>query len=134
LSERDEKEFAPLIQMDLKEQTGAGFVHYGTLNKLVEKVVNENGDLRDLSGNCLSREDQRGSNPPLRTARSLLFLDEVDQYFGENFYGKTYEPVKNYTSEETQDHASHLGEPLWYQSERPQAAASLPQLDRKVPF
>jgi hypothetical protein len=102
LSDRDRLAFDPLFAALLPtEQKAVGSIHYGTLNDLVERVMNENGDLRLLAENCITKAGKRRSNSHQTKNRKILLIDEVDIFLSETFYGKTYNPVRYYASEET---------------------------------
>jgi Mg-chelatase subunit ChlD len=107
LSDRDSKAFAPLFKEYLRE-SDVGAVHYGTLNDLVEKVIDGNGNLRLLARNCILKSGQRKSASGSTTKPRILLIDEVDVFFSESFYGKTYDPVNYYASEETKAIMLHI--------------------------
>lgn len=103
MSERDHAAFTPLFDRYSK---GVGKIHYGTLNDLVEEVLNESGDLRQLALNTLTGHRSTSILPS--NTRKVLLIDEVDVFFSENFYGQTYNPVAYFSSEETIAMMNHI--------------------------
>ena len=90
LSQRDYKAFQSLF--DALGVTK--HIHYGTFNQLCEKVINEHGDIRKVVRDCISSEssDSRLSESPQYRPKILL-IDEVDVFFGKDFYGNIYTPA-----------------------------------------
>lgn len=67
------------------------FIHYGTFNSLCEKFINQHGDIRSLvcdylskSGAAMERSRHVADRP------TVLLIDEVDVFFKEDFYGKSF--------------------------------------------
>jgi hypothetical protein len=103
LSKRDEDAFTPLfLTFRVKNK-----IHYRTLNGLVEMLINEKGDVRSLVENRIARQGQ-GGKAELPTRKKILLIDEVDVFFSESFYGKTYDIVNYYPCEETVEIMSHI--------------------------
>ena len=105
LSERDCADFMKLFQA-FKVQNR---IDYSTITRFSEKKVLSKGNLRKLTEDLLlgsvSSPDARphilspdaaaadeGTPAPLN-GEGLLLLDEVDVFFGPNFYGQTYNQV-----------------------------------------
>jgi hypothetical protein len=92
LCERDALDFATVFQIfEVQEM-----VTYGTFQQLSEKLVNERGDVRDLTRDMFSSASagavRTKATPPAGQKRILL-VDEVDVFFSKDFYGETYNPV-----------------------------------------
>ena len=72
----------------------SSYVTYGTFNKLCERYLNQDGVVREvveahIKGTKASGEWQRkrGGRP------AVLLIDEVDVFFGKEFYGNQYKPI-----------------------------------------
>jgi len=68
-------------------------VSYGTFQTMCEKVINKNQDIRTAVKNIILNNNL----PSLRYASSeqpcVLLIDEVDVFFSQSFYGKSYNPI-----------------------------------------
>jgi hypothetical protein len=98
LSERDYQEFDFLFNaFDVED-----YIFYGTFNELCEKMLNADGNLRDLVEKTITtnslpigaevkkcRETGRGG-AKFNTKARLLLIDEVDVFFQPGFYGSVY--------------------------------------------
>ena len=113
LSSRDYVDFESLFT-----KLGIGdHINYGTFNQLCERIINENGNVRQMVESLVKTrantkddlfDDQKvnvddfsiyGVNSynrvQLRYSNSrpkILLIDEVDVFFDKNFYGNTYTP------------------------------------------
>lgn len=88
LSKRDHKDFAPMFDvLGLSDH-----IHYGTFNSLCEKVINEEGNVRELVEICTRNQQVIApqSNTVIRS--KALLIDEVDVFFNKSFYGNLYVP------------------------------------------
>jgi hypothetical protein len=89
LSNRDQKVFSDLFdsfQLHTK-------IAYSTINGLVEKVIDRNlPNFRAIVGELL-RGTPTSSNRSPPKSKTLLLLDEVDVFFGKNFYGQVHRPA-----------------------------------------
>jgi len=78
-------------------------VKYSTLDGLMESIINDDGDVRELSNECIFQ----GKTSMFRKAeksndkKRILLIDEVDVFFSPHFYGATYNPISEFCSEET---------------------------------
>ncbi|ETO08110.1 hypothetical protein RFI_29276 [Reticulomyxa filosa] len=92
LSSRDFKSFEPLFNI-----LGViDFIYYGTFNKICERIINEEGDVRKLVENLIlpGNDDEKKVSDVPRVARSkVLLIDEVDVFFSKDFYGNCYSPA-----------------------------------------
>ncbi len=76
----------------------AGLIHYGTINPLVEDVLNESGDIRDHVEAQINTPASLASSKSKHAVRTnkfrpkILLIDEVDIFFT-NFYGEFYQPM-----------------------------------------
>jgi hypothetical protein len=83
-------------------------VNYGTFSALAERLVNKAGDVRALTKEAIldaaapipaggsASSSASASDKGMATsddARLVLLIDEVDVFFSDEFYGKTYRPV-----------------------------------------
>jgi hypothetical protein len=99
LSKRDHEEFLPLF-----EALGIDTcIHYSTLSELAEKVINRNGDVRELAKNHISSDvsNFQFQNNPSLDSKKILLIDEVDVFFSESFFGATYNLGGSFSSPET---------------------------------
>ncbi|ETN99664.1 Helicase conserved domain containing protein [Reticulomyxa filosa] len=62
-------------------------IHYGTFNKLFERIINEGGDVRKLVENLIIPDDEKKSVETSSVTR------EVDIFFNKEFYGSCYSPA-----------------------------------------
>ncbi|ETO30348.1 hypothetical protein RFI_06774, partial [Reticulomyxa filosa] len=90
LSNRDFKSFEQLFNI-----LGViDHIHYGTFNKICERIINEGGDVRKLVENLILPDNEKKSNELERIIRSkILLIDEVDVFFNKDFYGSCYSPA-----------------------------------------
>ncbi|ETO12505.1 hypothetical protein RFI_24871, partial [Reticulomyxa filosa] len=85
LSCRDFKSFEPLFNAF----GVVDHIHYGTFNKLCERIINEGGDVRKLVENLIIPNDEKKiAETPRVTRARVLLIDEVDVFFNKEFYVK----------------------------------------------
>ena len=99
LSERDEAAFTPLFELLGLHKTQ---IRYGTLNDLVEQIINEGGNVRDLVRQRITGADDSLS-ASLRSCPRILLFDEADLILSKTFYGSTYDTVSPFCSKQTND-------------------------------
>ncbi|CAF1341009.1 unnamed protein product [Rotaria sp. Silwood1] len=90
LSQRDYQAFVPLF-----DSLGLlNYIHYGTFNRLCEDIINDNGDIRQVVEQIISKDSNTGmkNNQNIKCAKILL-IDEVDVFFSRDFYGNVYTPT-----------------------------------------
>ncbi|CAF3125798.1 unnamed protein product [Rotaria sp. Silwood2] len=90
LSQRNYQTFVPLFDsLGLLSN-----IHYSTLNKLCENLINDNGDICQLVEQIISTDSniRIENNQNIKRAKILL-IDEVDIFFSENFYSNIYTPT-----------------------------------------
>jgi hypothetical protein len=67
-------------------------IHYGTFNKLCERIINKDIDIRKAVesrfANSLYLTESSSSSLP-----QALLIDELDVFFDPEFYGNTYQPM-----------------------------------------
>ncbi|ETO04255.1 hypothetical protein RFI_33142, partial [Reticulomyxa filosa] len=90
LSCRDFKSFEPLFgALGITDH-----IHYGTFNKLCERIINDGGDVRKLVENMIMPNDDKKTVETSRVIRAkILLIDEVDVFFNKEFYGDCYSPA-----------------------------------------
>jgi len=94
LSDRDNFHFAKVCELfDVSQM-----VSYGTFQQLSERLVNSEGNVRDLVAAILNpttsasgAASKSGKKP--KQAKRILLIDEFDVFFSRSFYGETYDPV-----------------------------------------
>ena len=101
LKDRDEKDFETLFS----HFGVAPQVTYSTLRDLAETVINEAGDVRELTLEALI-PDRSASSIPFDTATSntmprILLIDEVDVFFQNEFFGSTHNPACRVHNDQT---------------------------------
>ena len=88
LSKRDFEEFKTLFfNLGVLEK-----VHYGTMESLCESVINKRGSIRDETEYVVRNRKSTGKGKNNKKPLEVLIIDEVDVFFGQNFYGNTYQP------------------------------------------
>ena len=106
LSERDYQSFRPLFdRLDVTQ-----YINYSTFNKLCEKILNENGDIRELVEKNLLNQ---GFSVPRQNGNKrakVLLIDELDVFFSSQFYGRTYSPA---TSINIVNHLDNIIKFIW---------------------
>jgi len=105
LSRRDHKLFVDMFEAF---QVGE-FVTYSNISKFKADKVNEKGDIRQLTVDLLKGNLTAAPRDlPARTkgrglVEDILLVDEVDMFFGLDYYGNTYNPVAKIRSHVTLD-------------------------------
>ncbi|EFA77015.1 hypothetical protein PPL_09767 [Heterostelium album PN500] len=88
LSKRDFSSF-----VDIFELFGVtDMITYSTFGELCESLISEGGDVRALTDNLIHNSLAPVHSQISQSSRILL-IDEVDLFFGDSFYGKTYNPA-----------------------------------------
>jgi hypothetical protein len=86
-SSRDYEDFLIFFQILRLDED----IIYGTFNDLCENVINDDFDIRSSSNNIILK----GEFPKIESKNKkplILLIDEVDVFFNENFFGKTFIP------------------------------------------
>jgi hypothetical protein len=108
LSERDHKDFESMFA----DFGVSDAVKYGTFDKLAEKTLNAEGNVRDLTcgfmrGFMSAKDGDGGQRASAGTQRSnrkrVLLIDEVDVFFKKDFYGSSYRPLATLQSKSFAD-------------------------------
>jgi len=113
LSKRDREAF-----MELFVLLGIdNLVHYSTFEQLCNLLVNRHADVRELTTKfvCGDRSAIKGKGHNFEPTKSILLIDEVDVFFSETFFGSTYNPGVDVTSQNISD----LIEYLWTIKDQP---------------
>jgi hypothetical protein len=119
LSQRDERFFAPLWELFGVKH----LISYSTLGALVDAMMNEEVDIRQATESFLLGKEVSGTNPATvpnpesktaaidkaRTPRVLL-IDEVDVFFGTDFYGNAYNTGCTLKDSDVQSLMRHIWE------------------------
>ncbi|CAF3988523.1 unnamed protein product, partial [Rotaria sordida] len=72
------------------------FIHYGTLNKLCEDMIDQNGEFRQIVEQIISTNSFSAVQSIQRIERAkILLVDELDVFFSQDFYGNLYTPLAN---------------------------------------
>ena len=88
LSARDYENFKPLFEK-LKV---VDKIYYGTFDQLCEKVINEDGFIRDNFVYKLMKNQNEVISSKGFGKKKILLIDEVDVFFSPEFYGRLYCP------------------------------------------
>ena len=103
LSTRDYKEFA-----DLFHDFGVTeFIEYGTFEELSEKIINQNGDVRDATLALIKKKGlviQRAKEE----RKKVLLVDEVDWMLTPSLLGNLYRPNARLTNVNVQSLLTHI--------------------------
>jgi len=99
LSERDYKDFEQLFDAFGVKDT----ITYSTISNMCEIIINNKGNVRNLAKNVIENasRDPESTKTTERPAQSVLLIDEVDVFFGKDFYGNTYNPATLISNNET---------------------------------
>ncbi|CAL6013564.1 Helicase-related_protein [Hexamita inflata] len=66
---------------------------YGTFNQMCERYINENGEIRKLTEDCILKNKLDATKNNKMPRQKVLMIDEVDVFFNESFYGSSYTPM-----------------------------------------
>ncbi|KAL4512826.1 hypothetical protein ABPG72_017511 [Tetrahymena utriculariae] len=98
LSERDDKDFRNLfVSFGVSEK-----ISYGTFDQQAEKYLESYLNVRQSTLSVIKQGVQnQGINQKKNISNHrILLIDEVDIFFNMDFYGKTYNPVVSFVTEE----------------------------------
>jgi len=98
LSTRDYADF-----LDVFEAFGlAKDIHYSTISDMCENILNEEGNVRELTKVVIQSASklQKVATAAVKKEKVLL-IDEVDTFFGADFYGNTYNPATLISDDDT---------------------------------
>ena len=107
LSERDYNSFKPLFEfLGLQDH-----IYYGTFNQMSEIILQKQFDIRQKSVELIKSsyqlpgidKDLQRRREANKSRKSILIIDEVDVFFSEHFYGKTFNPVAPYSCNEIRE-------------------------------
>ncbi|CAL6043111.1 Helicase-related_protein [Hexamita inflata] len=89
LSLRDFESFTDLFNaFNVREN-----ISYGTFNQMCERYINENGEIRKLTEDCILKNKLDATKNNKMPRQKVLMIDEVDVFFNESFYGSSYTPM-----------------------------------------
>jgi hypothetical protein len=91
LSQRDFNEFGAFFtQLRVADK-----IYYGTFNQLCERLINEQGDIRELASQMILSGPSAAATTASTKVPKVLLIDEVDVFFKPDFYGQLYNPIAN---------------------------------------
>ncbi|CAL6013582.1 Conserved_hypothetical protein [Hexamita inflata] len=89
LSQRDYESFTDLFNaFNVRDN-----IVYGTFNQMCERYINQNGEIRTLTENCILNQKTKSTKAKGNNRQQILMIDEVDVFFNESFYGSSYTPM-----------------------------------------
>ncbi|CAL6025608.1 Helicase-related_protein [Hexamita inflata] len=89
LSQRDYESFTDLFNaFNVREN-----ISYGTFNQMCERYINEDGEIRKLTEDCILKNKLDAKKNNKMPRQKVLMIDEVDVFFNESFYGSSYTPM-----------------------------------------
>ncbi|CAL6025642.1 Helicase-related_protein [Hexamita inflata] len=89
LSQRDYESFTDLFNaFNVRDN-----IVYGTFNQMCERYINENGEIRKLTEDCILKNKLDAKKNNKMPRQKVLMIDEVDVFFNESFYGSSYTPM-----------------------------------------
>ena len=123
LSERDDADFSKIFTaFGVRER-----VNYDTFSGLCDRLVNDQGNLRDMTRDALLGQKRRATSRSATKGERVLLVDEVDVFFSRDFYGATYNPCTSISGSDV----SQLQEAAW--QHRNDSASSLRARLRGMP-
>ena len=113
LSKRDHDSFASFFDLfDVKK-----YIKYGSFNDIAENIINEKINVREKIVTIIDTPKNTKPLPKYKKRiiktnkekrKKILFIDEVDIFFQENFYGNQYIPVASLKDETISKLAHHI--------------------------
>ncbi|EFA77020.1 hypothetical protein PPL_09772 [Heterostelium album PN500] len=67
-------------------------ITYSTFSDLCNSLIEEEGDVRTLTNQFINNKLKPSFKSKSEKPTRILLIDEVDVFFGDSFYGKTYNP------------------------------------------
>ena len=104
LSERDYNSFKHIFSAFKVDKK----IVYGTFDDISNKMINEGGNIRELANSLIKGEDNKVERKQKEPA--ILLIDEVDVFFGEQFYGETYNPIFTLDTKDSREIATLIWE------------------------
>ncbi|CAL6092092.1 Conserved_hypothetical protein [Hexamita inflata] len=89
LSQRDYESFTDLFNAFYVRDN----ISYGTFNQMCERYINEDGQIRKLTEDCILKNKLDAKKNNKMPRQKVLMIDEVDVFFNESFYGSSYTPM-----------------------------------------
>ncbi|CAL6057004.1 Helicase-related_protein [Hexamita inflata] len=81
---------------------------YGTFNQMCEKYINEDGEIRKLTEDCILKNKLDAKKNNKMPRQKVLMIDEVDVFFNESFYGSSYRPMARIQNTEIKELLNYI--------------------------
>jgi len=89
LSERDEADFKDIFdKFGVSDQ-----IQYSNISDMCRSLINEQGDIKPLMDLYLKGQPTSNQQSSDAKKKRILLIDEVDVFFGTDFYGETFNPA-----------------------------------------
>lgn len=106
LSQRDYDAFTRLFEiLDVKK-----LIKYGTFTEICENYINKDGDVREIFLSKILQGRQEIKVNKEAEIPKILLIDEVDVFFGKDFFGAIYRPEATISGPEVEA----LIDYIWY--------------------
>uniref|UniRef100_A0A6B2KYW0 SecA family profile domain-containing protein n=1 Tax=Arcella intermedia TaxID=1963864 RepID=A0A6B2KYW0_9EUKA len=76
-------------------------IFYSKVSDMCERIINKEGNVRNLTNAFLHGKDLEKTVQQVSNRPSIILIDEVDVFFGPDFYGCTYNPATLLSNENT---------------------------------
>jgi len=97
LSRRDYTDFVEIFEIfGIQDR-----IVYSTIKEMCEITINQTGSIRDLTKSVIESATKPVTRTKPPNPNSILLIDEVDVFFGSDFYGNTYNPATMVSNEHT---------------------------------
>ena len=97
LSHRDFKDFEPVF----KEFGIKHLIHYSTISQMCNRILNQDGNVREFTKNFIEGNPIAQQGAAVNRPNRILLIDEVDVFFGVDFYGNCFNPATLYANQHT---------------------------------
>ncbi|CAL6025624.1 Helicase-related_protein [Hexamita inflata] len=95
LSQRDYESFTDLFNaFNVRDN-----ISYGTFSQMCERYINQNGEVRTLTKQCIT-QNKINKSQNQKKRQQILMIDEVDVFFNQDFYGNSYNPITTIQNDE----------------------------------
>jgi hypothetical protein len=109
LSQRDFNEFCAFFtQLRVADK-----IYYGTFNQLCERLINEQGDIRDLASQMILSGPRAAATTVSTKVPKVLLIDEVDVFFKPDFYGQLYNPAADIRNNTVLELVTYIWQSRW---------------------
>jgi len=97
LSERDQKDFEGVFEkFGVKDN-----IVYSNINDMCRTLINEQGDIKGMVNSYIRGELAASTGNQKQRRKRVLLIDEVDVFFGIDFFGDTFNPATRIQNEHT---------------------------------